>query len=212
MAENSLSKTTGAAGTRTSCPAWGWFLLLIVAPFVVLTGLASGFAWMTVSALHLGIEGETLRDDLEHATGETWRRSVEFKLGGLPVQLARVAARWTPMEPEARKLLHTVRAVEFGVYRMSDRNRVHGVQHLLHTADETLGPLGWERFAVVQEHGQLIAVYVRSDLNSPRDIRVRVIAFSGRGEVVLAGVHGNLEPLFDWVLDQGMLQARGSGG
>ncbi|HVR34805.1 MAG TPA: hypothetical protein VMS21_03030 [Methylomirabilota bacterium] len=212
MAENSLSTTTGAGGTRTSCPAWGWFLLLIVAPLVMLTGLVSGFAWMTVSALHLGNEGETLRDELEHATGETWRRSVELNVGGLPVHLARVAARWAPLEPGARRLLHSVRAVEFGVYRMTERNRVLGVPDLLHTADETLGPLGWERFAVVQERGQLIAVYVRSDLNSARDVRVRLIAFSGRGEVMMAGAHGNLEPLFDWVRDQGMLLARGSGG
>ena len=100
------------------------------------------------------------------------------------------------LDPEARTALHAVRGAEVGVYKLRAGHKELKRAVILSVADKAMARRGWDRIVGVMNQGEFVAIYVRHDARSTRNVRVCLLTLNGEGMVV-ASARSNLEPLME---------------
>jgi len=83
-----------------------------------------------------------------------------------------------------------------GVYKLREGHKELKRAVILSAADKAMARRGWDRIVGVLNQGEFVAIYVRHDLRSTRNVRVCLLTLSGEGMVV-ASARSNLEPLME---------------
>lgn len=178
----SPSPTTRRSRHRPAGPVTGLTLAVLL--------LAGG----TVGCSKMASDATVLKNGLTGARPDDWDHEFALGVGPLTLSLARAVTAFFELDPEPRALLHAVRAAEVGVYRHKREGRDLDLPAMCRAADETMIDRGWERLLTVVNQGELVAVYVPSHLDSPRDLRVCLAVLDGPQLVVVAA-RSDLEPL-----------------
>ncbi len=143
--------------------------------------------------IRLGRDTAALRRSLLKSTPAPWDKQVEINVGSRSLDLARTILHFVKLDPNARTALESLRAAEVGVYRSTGRSQLdHGA--MLSAADKAMTRRGWDRLVCVIKPREFVAVYVPRNIRSPQDLKV-CVAVVERGQMVVASVRSNLEPL-----------------
>ena len=169
-------------------------LVIVIALSLVLVGSTGCFK--------VSSDAGALRDSVIKSAGVDWDERIEFGVGAITLNLARAGLAFTDIDPEAKSALHAVRSADVGVY-----TRRHGRKQLKRAAifaaaDQVMNNRGWDRLVGVMNGRELVAVYVRSDVRSTRNVRVCLVTLNDH-ELVVASVRSNLEPLIELAVNHG---------
>src|SRR5207302_3285547 len=137
-----------------------------------------------------------LRDSVMKSAAAQWDEKMEIGVGPITLCLARAGLAFVDLEPEARTALHAVRGAEVGVYKLREGHEQLKRAVILSAADKAMATRGWDRLVGVMNQGEFVAIYVRHDARSTRNVRVCLLTLS-RGEMVVASARSNLEPLME---------------
>jgi hypothetical protein len=164
----------------------------VLIPLLTLGGLALGVA----SYFHLSSDTRALRSELTRASGAEWQQQIGLSVGNVTLGLVRAGLSWTPIEPEARAALRTVRGVEVGVYELAAGTERPDRTAMLAAADSVMNARGWERVVGVLDGGQLVGVYLPAEMGSPQRVKACVVVLDGK-QLVVVSARANLEPLLE---------------
>src|SRR2546421_889756 len=162
-------------------------------------GIAFVLALLSVGltgCFKVGSDVGALRDSVMKSTAARWDEKIEIGVGPITLYLARAGLAFVDLEPEARTALHAVRGAEVGVYKLREGHKELKRAVILSAADKAMASRGWDRIVGVLNQGEFVAIYVRHDLRSTRNVRVCLLTLSGEGMVV-ASARSNLEPLME---------------
>ncbi|PYK63844.1 MAG: hypothetical protein DME21_01620 [Verrucomicrobia bacterium] len=137
-----------------------------------------------------------LRDSVMKSAAAQWDEKIEIGVGPITLYLARAGLAFVDLDPEARTALHAVRGAEVGVYKLREGHEQLKRAVILSAADKAMATRGWDRLVGVMNQGEFVAIYVRHDARSTRNVRVCLLTLS-RGEMVVASARSNLEPLME---------------
>ena len=165
--------------------------------------LRLGIAFV-LALLSLGLTGcfkvssdvGALRDSVMKSAAAQWDEKIEIGVGPITLYLARAGLAFVDLDPEARTALHAVRGAEVGVYKLREGHEQLKRAVILSAADKAMGRRGWDRIVGVVNEGEFVAIYVRHDARSTRNVRVCLLTLNGEGMVV-ASARSNLEPLME---------------
>ena len=169
------------------CGLLGCLLLLAIAVY----GATSYF--------RLSSEMAGLRDSLQAASGQLWRRTIAVNVGGLTFGAARAGLTFVKMEEEARVALQTIRSCEVGIYETAEDTESADRAAMLTAADEAMQKRGWERIVGVIAERNLATVYVPVKLHSTSDLKCCVMVFEGH-KMILVASRVNLDPAIQFAL------------
>jgi len=123
-----------------------------------------------------------------HATIEALRLAGRLEALVLdPVYSAKGLAG-TPIPPEARTAIGSLKQAECSVYEVHDRRG--SLSSILTEADRAMESRGCERLVGVIQRNQLVAVYVPRDMDSTRDIKASVLVLD-RHQLVCVTARAN---------------------
>lgn len=137
-----------------------------------------------------------LRDSVMKSAAVEWDEQIEIGVGAITLNLARAGLGLVDLEPDARTALHAVRAAEMGVYTLRDPRKQIKKTALLTAADKAMARRGWDRLVGVVNQREVVAVYVRHDVRSTRNVKVCLVALNGE-KLVVVSIRSNLEPLME---------------
>jgi len=151
------------------------------------------------SFITVGGDSRVLRNTVLKASAAEWSPKIELNIGGGTLGLARLGLTFVDLPKEARAVLGAVRGAEVGVYQLTKGGLDRA--GLLNSTDRSMSARGWERVVGVVNPSELVAVYMPSDLDSGRDVRLCVMVLDGE-ELVVVAARGNLEPLLELARSQ----------
>ena len=149
-----------------------------------------------------------LRDSVMKSAAAQWDEKIEIGVGPITLYLARAGLAFVDLDPEARTALHAVRGAEVGVYKMREGHEQLKRAVILSAADKAMARRGWDRIVGVMNQGEFVAIYVRHDVRSTRNVRVCLLTLSGEGMVV-ASARSNLEPLMEMAFKRAEWRQKG---
>ena len=135
-----------------------------------------------------------LRDSVIKSSAAEWDQEIEIGVGAIALTLARTGLAFVDLEPEARAALRAVRSAEVGVYKRRGGHKPLKNTAILRAADRVMNDRGWERIIGVMNRRELVAIYVRGDVRSTRNVKVCLVTVNDH-ELVVASARSNLEPL-----------------
>jgi hypothetical protein len=150
------------------------------------------------SYFRLSSEMAGLRDNLQTASGQEWRRTIALNIGGFTFGAARAGLGLVNLQEEARVALQMVRACEVGIYRAAEDAPTDRAA-MLTAADEAMQRRGWERVVGVIKDDILVAVYMPAQPTAPSRMKCAVMVCEGR-QMVLASARANLDPAINFAL------------
>ena len=142
-----------------------------------------------------------LRDSAEKSSGSNWDKQIEIGVGVITLNLARTGLAFVSLDPEARNALRAVRAAEVGVYKLHGAHSTLNHAAVLSAADKVMAERGWDRIVGVMNRDGLVAIYVRKDASSSRNLKACLVTMN-REEMVVASARSDLEPLFEIAFNQ----------
>lgn len=117
----------------------------------------------------------------------------EFVEVNVPGNLISLAAKLVEkQEPEAAKLLSSIKQVRVNVIGMDDANR-EDLQKRAQKVRSELSGQGWERLVTAQKQGQDVSVYLKMDKESTIE-GITVVVLDGGNQAVFANVVGAVKP------------------
>ena len=137
-----------------------------------------------------------LRDSVMKSAAAQWDEKIEIGVGPITLYLARAGLAFVDLDPEARTALHAVRGAEVGVYKLREGHKELKRAVILSAADKAMASRGWDRMVAVINEREFVAIYVRNDARSTRNVRACLLTLNGEGMVV-ASARSNLEPLME---------------
>jgi hypothetical protein len=184
-------------------PGIGTWARRLWAPLLVVLLLSWGVISVT-GYFRLSSDLRGLRDGLMASDGPrsgAWNKKIELRVGWLSCYVVRAGLSLLPLDPDAQTVLQAARGFEVGVYQLSqgaDWRTCAGRNCLLKAADDAMAKRGWDRLVGVSQERELVVVYVPKEQSRLRNVRACVGVING-GQLVLAGVRSNLEPLLELV-------------
>jgi len=142
-----------------------------------------------------------LRDSAEKSSGSGWDKQIEIGVGAITLNLARAGLAFVSLDPEARTALQAVRAAEVGVYKRHGTRGTLNHPAVLLAADRVMADRGWDRIVGVMNRDGLVAIYIRNDASSARNLKACLVTMN-REEMVVASARSDLEPLFEIAFNQ----------
>jgi len=194
-----------SARTGHSFPALRWFVGIVM----VCTALIALLILGVTSYFRLSADTGALLSGVTKASGLELRRVVALNVGEATFTLARAGLSFARLPEEARAALRSVRACEVGVYHSltrGDNGASEDRPGMLERADAAMIRRGWERIVGVLDGDDLVAVYAPAAMDSPQSVRFCVVVFDG-SELVVAGIKGDLRPVFEIAFNQAKLHA-----
>jgi hypothetical protein len=173
---------------------WIGAATLAIALTLVATLVVAGIT----AYLGIGRDAEALRDSLMESAPGDWQRKVEFHVGAFTLNLARAPLAFVKIDPDLRAILRVVRSTEIGVYQLRDASKRLDHTAMLAAADRMMATRGLERTVGVLDRDELVAVYLSARLSSPRNVKACIVVVED-GQLVVASVRSNLEPLLEVV-------------
>ena len=155
--------------------------LLILFAALLLCGVGGVLAF--ASYFYLSSDVRALRDSTFSALKAEPSKTLDLNIGWFTTSFIRTGAGFFQMPPEARAVLHSVRAVEAGHYTLSSSTPIHP-GHILSAGDEAMLHRGWTRAVTVIEGDNLVATYVSDRAAAHGKIRCCVLVLSERNLVV----------------------------
>src|SRR5205823_6484179 len=116
-----------------------------------------------------------LRDSVIKSSAAEWDQEIEIGVGAIALTLARTGLAFVDLEPEARAALRAVRSAEVGVYKRRGGHKPLKNTAILRAADRVMNDRGWERIIGVMNRRELVAIYVRGDVRSTRNVKVCLV-------------------------------------
>ena len=174
-------------------------------------GIAFVFALLSVGltgCFKVSSDVGALRDSVMKSAAAQWDEKIEIGVGPITLYLARAGLAFVDLDPEARTALHAVRGAEVGVYKMREGHEQLKRAVILSAADKAMARRGWDRIVGVMNQGEFVAIYVRHDVRSTRNVRVCLLTLSGEGMVV-ASARSNLEPLVEMAFKRAEWRQKG---
>src|SRR5205823_10414268 len=113
-----------------------------------------------------------LRDSVMKSAAAQWDKKIEVGVGAITLNLARAGLACVDLEPEARAALQAVRGAEVGVYKLREGHKELKRAVILSAADKAMTSRGWDRIVGVVNDREFVAIYVRHDARSTRNVRV----------------------------------------
>lgn len=170
---------------------WGRFFLGAFLLFVVGAGL---LVWSFLP----GGEVRAMRRALDDAEAPPAKTKVAFGVGWPALAVARLVTSVADVEADARLALRSVRRADVSVQELDDELNRDQRLALLESVDRSLERRGWERIVGVLQEDETVGVYVSTRSASADDLRVAVLALSGR-ELVSVAVRCDVEPLMELI-------------
>lgn len=149
-----------------------------------------------ISTVRLGRDAGALRNSVMKSAALRFDRKIEVNVGSFTLNLARTVLHFVPLDPNVRPALQAVRGAEVGVYQIEPGQSPLDHASLLSAADEAMARRGWDRVVGVMNPHELVAVYVPRNVRTARDLKA-CLAVMDRGQLVVASVRSNLEPLLE---------------
>jgi hypothetical protein len=175
------------------------FLRWVAALVLVGLLLFAALVYAATGYLRLSSEMSGLRDSVQTASGQSWRRTIALNIGGFTFGAARAGLHFVEMEEEPRLAVQTLRSCEVGIYETSEDTESADRGAMLAAADQAMQQRGWERIVGVIDDRNLAAVYVPANFHSPRDLKCCVVVFEGH-KMILVSSRANLEPAIAFAL------------
>jgi hypothetical protein len=147
------------------------------------------------SFFRLSSEAAALRESVM-AGNENWSRKIALNVGLFTTGLARAGSRFIKMPPEPRAAFDSIRGAEVGIYKLDGSAGWVNPHAILARADKAMTARRWDRVVGVSHEHELVAVYVPQRGFSSTKMKCCVMVLHDR-DLVIAGVSGNLEPLFE---------------
>ncbi len=161
-----------------------------------------------ISPVRLGRDAGALRNSVMKSAARRFDKKIEVNVGSFTLNLARTVLHFVPLDPNVCPALQAVRGAEAGVYQVEPGQRPLDHASMLCAADEAMTRRGWDRVVGVMNPHELVAVYVPGNVHTPRDLKV-CLAVMERGQLVVASVRSNLEPLLELVLNHPQWRQQG---
>src|SRR5260221_7626406 len=163
-------------------------VLCAVAPIPVL--VVSG----VLSFFQLSGETSALRASALETLPGTWNSKVAVHVGFFTTGLVRLGSRFFKLPPEAQAGIASLRGAEVSVYKSQGTDSWVDTGVVLAHADKAMSARRWDRVVGVCREGELVAVYVPRRGFSADSVRCCVLVLH-RGDLVVAGVSGNINPV-----------------
>ena len=177
-------------------------------------GIAFALALLSVAltgCFRVSSDVRVLRDSVMNSAAADWNEKIEIGVGALTLNLARAGLAFVDLDAEARTALQSVRGAEVGVYQLRYRHKPLQHSAMLSAADKAMASRGWDRIVGVMSQRELVAIYVRNDVRSARNVKVCLLTLNGR-EMVVASARSNLEPLMELAFNRPEWQPTGRSG
>jgi hypothetical protein len=117
----------------------------------------------------------------------------EFVEVNVPGNLIALAAKFVEkQEPEAAKLLSSIKQVRVNVVGIDEANREDMQKRAVKVRTE-LSAQGWERLVTAQKQGQDVSVFLKMDQNSVIQ-GLTVVVIEGSKQAVFANIVGDIKP------------------
>ena len=117
----------------------------------------------------------------------------EFGVGMFSVGLAKLAARFVEIPPEAHTALGSLKNAECSVYEFTRRRG--SLASILQEADEAMEARDCERLIGVIHENQLVAVYVPKGMKSARNLKASVLVLNDK-QLICASAQADARDLF----------------
>jgi hypothetical protein len=170
---------------------------------VIVVAIIIGMLTLAVAAFRafrLGPEATDLREAMrEHfeARGH-WHPMVELRLGPVLCSLSREILVQVADDPDATAALRAARALQVGVYQVSDDKDDRGPVSYLNDASATMRARGWSRAVAVVDGDTTVMVFVPGQFKVDDDVEFGVVVRE-EDHVVVAVLQVRAEPLWGLV-------------
>lgn len=171
-----------------------WLVLTLLALL-----LAAG--WGLVRSFRVTGDTAALRAAVLASGPARWDRQFDVGVGWLMLTLGRVGLSFIDLPAEARAAIQAVRRAEVSIHRHRLDTPAADPATLLAAAERAMSRRGWERIVTAQERGELVVVFVPTDMDSARQARFTVLV-AQEDELVIASARANLEPLIELGLER----------
>lgn len=172
-----------------------------------LFGIAAALALLVAvgvfNVLTLSIEAAGLRRSLLGTLEGRATTEVQVSAGPCLLAALRTTVAHIPdVPPHAREVLHAVRKVSVGVYRLASRGNASERHQMMTAAEQRMQERGWVPLVLVSNDSDLVMIYAPRDSEFAARQSVCVVVCSAERLVVAAGVldvralmnHSRLEP------------------
>jgi hypothetical protein len=146
--------------------------------------------------LRMSTDAQALRDSVMNRAQGQWDERFSLGVGPVTLGLARIGLRWVDLDPEVRLAVDSIKGADVGVYHCSQGQSGGCCAQVLADADRVMRPRGWERIVTVQNRQELVMIYLPSQIQSARDVKICVLTQQGR-DLVVASARSNLEPILE---------------
>ena len=187
---------------RRTRAAWGWWLLLVPAAFLV--AIFVGLALVVTSFFRLSQDARCLRNSVRQfaqTEAVNWNERIELRLGSIPCFLLRAGLSFAPLNEEARAAVQALRGAEVGIYQLDAGAADLDRGAMLSAVDKAMASRGWDRLVGVAKGREVVAVYVPQgeQFGSRLDACVAVLS---RRELIIAAARTDLEPLIEFAMSR----------
>lgn len=164
--------------------------LIALIPVLLVLGVLSFF--------QLSGATSALRTSALESLPGTWNPRVTLHAGFFTTALVRAGSRFFKLPPEAQAGIASLRGAEVSVYKSQGTSRWVDAGTLFTRADKAMSARGWDRAVGVSHDRELVAVYLPRRGFQTESVRCCVLALN-RGDLVVAGVSGNINPVLEMV-------------
>lgn len=162
--------------------------LALCLPLICAVGVAGYF--------RLSYPTRALRTSLMESVPGQWDKRFAVHVGSLTLGLVRFGSQFFTLPPEPKAALGALHGAEVGVYRLEGPPATLDYPAMFVAADKAMERCGWERIVGVAKGTQFVAVYMPRNVRTLKRMGCSVVVLNER-DLVVAGAHGNFEPLLD---------------
>jgi hypothetical protein len=154
---------------------------------------------LATGCFRVGSETRALRDAALDNGISGASEKIEIGVGMFTVGLARMAAKYVEIPPEAHTILSSLKQAECSVYEFEQRQG--SLASILQDADRAMERQDCERLVGVIQENQLVAIYIPKSMKSARNLKASVLVLSDR-QLVCATAHADARELIQLAMSK----------